>query len=95
MATIGTFTKTADGYTGTVKTLTLNVKATIKPAATDNDKAPDKHESARNPRPYRIRSEVCNECPHLRGADHSRDTRDHKKWSEHSSEHACAVLRLW
>ena len=41
MATIGTFTKTADGYTGTVKTLTLNVKATIKPSATDNDKAPD------------------------------------------------------
>jgi len=40
MATIGTFTKTADGYTGTVKTLTLNVKATLKPAEGDNDKAP-------------------------------------------------------
>lgn len=42
MATIGTFTRTADGvYTGTVKTLTLNVKATIRPSDKDNDKAPD------------------------------------------------------
>ncbi len=41
MATIGTFTKTADGYTGAVKTLTLNVKTTIRPVATDNEKAPD------------------------------------------------------
>lgn len=42
MATIGTFTRTADGYSGTVRTLTLNVKATIRPAEKDgNDKAPD------------------------------------------------------
>lgn len=41
MATIGTFTKTTDGYTGTVKTLSLNVKATIRPSEKDGDKAPD------------------------------------------------------
>lgn len=41
MATIGTFTKTADGFTGTVKTLTLNVKATLRPSDQDNEKAPD------------------------------------------------------
>ncbi|MCW4460796.1 DUF736 domain-containing protein [Sphingomonas sp. BT-65] len=41
MATIGTFTKTADGFTGTVKTLTLNVKATFRPSEKDNEKAPD------------------------------------------------------
>jgi len=41
MATIGTFTKSSDGYTGSVKTLTLNVKAKIAEAAKDNDKAPD------------------------------------------------------
>ncbi|MGK9235773.1 DUF736 domain-containing protein [Inquilinus limosus] len=41
MATIGTFTKSADGFTGAVRTLTLNVKATIRPAERENDKAPD------------------------------------------------------
>ena len=41
MATIGTFTAQGDGYTGSIKTLTLNVKATIKPCDRDNDKAPD------------------------------------------------------
>ncbi|MBP7703770.1 MAG: DUF736 domain-containing protein [Caulobacter sp.] len=44
MATIGTFTKSADGsYGGSIKTLTLGVKAvTLKPEApSDNDKAPD------------------------------------------------------
>jgi uncharacterized protein (DUF736 family) len=41
MATIGTFTKSNDGYTGSVKTLTLNVKATLRPADKENDKAPD------------------------------------------------------
>ena len=41
MATIGTFTKTETGFTGSVKTLTLNVKATLKAAQKDNDKAPD------------------------------------------------------
>jgi len=40
MATIGTFTKTPEGYAGTVKTLTLNVKAVLKPTEGDNDKAP-------------------------------------------------------
>lgn len=42
MATIGTFTKADNGFTGTVKTLTLNVKARI--AAVDNeanDRGPD------------------------------------------------------
>lgn len=41
MATIGTFSKTESGYTGAVKTLTLNVKARIVPAEKTNDKAPD------------------------------------------------------
>ncbi|HTT83825.1 MAG TPA: DUF736 domain-containing protein [Xanthobacteraceae bacterium] len=41
MATIGNFTKTENGYTGAVKTLTLNVKARIAPADKTNDKAPD------------------------------------------------------
>jgi uncharacterized protein (DUF736 family) len=41
MATIGTFTKTDTGFTGSVKTLTLNVKATFREDHTDNDKAPD------------------------------------------------------
>ena len=42
MAQIGTFTRGDDGaFTGTIKTLTINVKATIKPVASDSDKAPD------------------------------------------------------
>lgn len=46
MATIGTFTASSNGFTGSVKTLTLNVKATFVASEKDNDKAPD----------YRIRS---------------------------------------
>ena len=42
MAQIGTFTRDETGtYTGTIKTLTLNVKASIKPCGRDSDKAPD------------------------------------------------------
>ena len=41
MATIGTFTKTADTFTGAVKTLSINAKTTIKPAEKSSDKAPD------------------------------------------------------
>lgn len=41
MATIGTFTKIGDDFTGTVKTLALNVKAKITRAEKENDKAPD------------------------------------------------------
>jgi uncharacterized protein (DUF736 family) len=41
MAIIGTFTKHNDGYTGALKTLTLNVKATIRAFDKANDKAPD------------------------------------------------------
>ena len=42
MAQIGTFTRDdAGNYTGTIRTLTLNVKTTLKPAQRDNDKAPD------------------------------------------------------
>ncbi|MDX8483291.1 DUF736 family protein [Mesorhizobium sp. VK24D] len=40
MAQIGTFTRDENGA-GTIKTLTLNVKATIKSCDRDNDKAPD------------------------------------------------------
>ena len=42
MAVIGSFTKTADGYAGTIRTMTINVKAAF--VANDkngNDKAPD------------------------------------------------------
>ena len=46
MATIGTFTASNNGFTGSVNTLTLNVKATFVASEKDNDKAPD----------YRIRS---------------------------------------
>ena len=41
MATIGTFTKSGDDFTGTVKTLALNVKAKIARAEKENDKTPD------------------------------------------------------
>jgi len=41
MATIGNFTKTDTGFTGSVKTLTLNVKATFRADEKENDKAPD------------------------------------------------------
>jgi uncharacterized protein (DUF736 family) len=42
MAQIGTFTKGENGsLNGTIKTLTLNVKATIRPSDKDNEKAPD------------------------------------------------------
>lgn len=42
MATIGTFTRSTSGFSGSVKTLNLNVK-TVKlvPAESDNDKGPD------------------------------------------------------
>lgn len=42
MSIIGTFSKTADGYAGVIRTMTINVKAKI--IANDkkgNDKAPD------------------------------------------------------
>ncbi|MFZ5616245.1 MAG: DUF736 domain-containing protein [Pseudomonadota bacterium] len=42
MSIIGTFSKTADGYAGVIRTMTINVKARI--VANDkkgNDKAPD------------------------------------------------------
>ncbi len=41
MATIGSFTRSGDEFAGAVKTLTLNVKAQIKPTEKDSDKAPD------------------------------------------------------
>ena len=41
MATIGSFTKTDTGFSGSVKTLTLNVKATFRADDRENDKAPD------------------------------------------------------
>jgi len=42
MATIGTFTKSgASEFAGSVKTLTLNVKARMAAAEKENDKAPD------------------------------------------------------
>ena len=42
MAQIGTFTQGENGVlNGTIKTLTLNVKAAIRPSDKDNDKAPD------------------------------------------------------
>jgi uncharacterized protein (DUF736 family) len=43
MAIIGAFTKSSDGFTGTIKTLTLNVKAKLVPAAGESDKSPNFH----------------------------------------------------
>lgn len=40
MATIGTFTATENGFTGTVRTLALNVKARIARAENPSDKGP-------------------------------------------------------
>lgn len=41
MTTIGTFAKSADGYTGAVRTLTLNVKVKLVATAKDSENAPD------------------------------------------------------
>ena len=41
MATIGTFTASDNGYTGSIKTLTLNIKTKFVASEKDNDKAPD------------------------------------------------------
>ena len=41
MATIGIFTKSGDTFTGSVKTLSINAKATVKAAEKSSDKAPD------------------------------------------------------
>lgn len=41
MATIGTFTVQNDGYTGTIRTLTLNVKVKLVPITNESANAPD------------------------------------------------------
>ena len=41
MATIGTFTASDNGYIGSIKSLTLNIKARFAPSEKDNEKAPD------------------------------------------------------
>ncbi len=41
MATIGTFTKSDNGFAGAVKTLSLNVKAKFMATEKESDKAPD------------------------------------------------------
>lgn len=41
MAIIGTFKRTDKGFDGTIKTLTLNVKAQLQQQAPDTDKAPN------------------------------------------------------
>jgi len=41
MATIGTFTKSGDTFAGSVKTLSINAKTTIKAAEKSSDRAPD------------------------------------------------------
>ncbi len=42
MATIGTFSRTESGFSGSVKTLTLNVKSVkFVPVESDNDKGPN------------------------------------------------------
>lgn len=40
MATIGTFTSNANGFTGTIKTLNLSVKARIDRVENPSDKGP-------------------------------------------------------
>src|SRR3546814_17227529 len=47
MAQIGSFTRNEDGvYNGEIRTLTLRVKATIRPVEREPDKAPDHRVSA-------------------------------------------------
>ena len=41
MATIGTFTADKDGFTGTIRTLTLNVKVKLIPNEKESENAPD------------------------------------------------------
>ncbi len=42
MACIGDFTRTSDGFTGTLRTLTVNTKVRLEPAKpSNNEKAPD------------------------------------------------------
>ena len=41
MSTIGNFTVSGNGFTGTVRTLTLNVKVRIVPSDKGSDNAPD------------------------------------------------------
>ena len=41
MANIGTFSAQQDGYTGTVRTLTLNVKVKLVPNTKESDSSPD------------------------------------------------------
>jgi uncharacterized protein (DUF736 family) len=41
MATIGTFTASGNGFAGSIKTLTLNIKAKFVASEKENDKAPD------------------------------------------------------
>jgi uncharacterized protein (DUF736 family) len=42
MAQIGIFTRGDDGaFTGTIRTLAISVKATIRPVAKDNERSPD------------------------------------------------------
>lgn len=41
MSTIGNFTASGNGYTGTVRTLTLNVKVKIVPSDKASENAPD------------------------------------------------------
>ncbi len=41
MATIGSFTISGNGFSGTIKTLNLNVRATIRAVERTSDKGPD------------------------------------------------------
>ena len=41
MSTIGTFTKQEDGFNGTLRTLSLNVKCRIVPITKEAEKGPD------------------------------------------------------
>lgn len=43
MATIGTFTRNANGYAGTIETLTLKIKAKLIAAESKSGKGPDFH----------------------------------------------------
>jgi len=49
MAQIGSFARGDDGaFTGTIRTLAINTKATIKPVAKEGDRAPDYRVTAAN-----------------------------------------------
>lgn len=51
MAIIGSFYKSGEGFIGTIKTLSLKVKAEIRPSEKPSDAAPNSAQPGRKPQP--------------------------------------------